>query len=49
MHELFESKACAARGTDPVRAFPVEQAGPAHTSGTMKKFDPAAPTLEAGA
>jgi formamidopyrimidine-DNA glycosylase len=45
MPELPEVEALRRALDDPVRAFPVEQAGPAHVA-TLKTFDPPLSTLE---
>jgi formamidopyrimidine-DNA glycosylase len=45
MPELPEVEALRRALDDPVRAFPVEQAGPAHVA-TLKTFDPPLATLE---
>ena len=39
MPELPEVEALRRALDDPVRAFPIEQAGPAHVA-TLKTFDP---------
>src|SRR6058998_2398740 len=45
MPELPEMEACRRQLDEPVRAFPIAKAGPAHVA-TLKTFDPPLSTLE---